>query len=94
MRLGRTVEELLATISAAELAEWVAFDRIDPIGDWRGDAQAAQVATQLANVHRGKRKPYAIKDFLMTWEPKRQQTMQEMIDIAKATTLAMGGEVK
>ena len=75
-------------------AEWVAFDRIDPIGDWRGDAQAAQVAVTSANIHRGKRKPYEVKDFLLSWEPRRGQSLQEMADMARAATLAFGGKVR
>jgi len=31
--LGKTVSELLAEISSAELTEWLAYDRIDPLPD-------------------------------------------------------------
>uniref|UniRef100_UPI00293B894F phage tail assembly protein T n=1 Tax=Escherichia coli TaxID=562 RepID=UPI00293B894F len=44
LRLGRTLHELRQTITASELKMWIEFDRISPIGDWRTDAQAAQIS--------------------------------------------------
>ncbi|ADU71557.1 DUF4035 domain-containing protein [Pantoea sp. At-9b] len=49
LRLGRTLHELRETLTASELKMWLAFDRISPIGDWRGDIQAAQVVTAVLN---------------------------------------------
>lgn len=41
--MGRSVEELLVTVSSHELAEWMAYERVTgPIGpDWRDNAMAA-----------------------------------------------------
>lgn len=41
---------------------WIAYDRISPIGDWRGDAQAAQIAMATLNSQGGK---YEIKDLIL-----------------------------
>lgn len=41
---------------------WIAYDRISPIGDWRGDAQAAQIAVATLNAQGGK---YEIKDLIL-----------------------------
>lgn len=39
--LGRTVAELDATMSSAEMAEWMALLRVEPWGPYRADLQAA-----------------------------------------------------
>lgn len=49
LRLGRTVRELLAGITSAELTEWRAFDLIEPIGDDRMDLGFGIVSAQIAN---------------------------------------------
>lgn len=41
LALGRTVRELECTLSVHELAEWQAYDRIDPFGGFRQDLQTA-----------------------------------------------------
>ena len=49
LRLGRTVPELLACMSSAELTEWRAFNMIEPIGDERIDFGFGIVAAQIVN---------------------------------------------
>ena len=44
MALGRTVGELEASLSAAELREWIAFYNIDPWGEQRADLRMARIA--------------------------------------------------
>ncbi|SOZ99449.1 conserved hypothetical protein [Cupriavidus taiwanensis] len=44
-----TVRQLLAVIDSAELAEWMAFDRIDPFGEGRADLRAGIIASAAAN---------------------------------------------
>ncbi|MGY2800327.1 hypothetical protein ACVWV0_004603 [Ewingella americana] len=62
--MGRTVHELRQTLTASELKMWIAYDRLSPIGDWRGDVQAAQVATSVINAQGGK---LGINDVLLKW---------------------------
>ena len=57
--LGETVGELEATMSASELSEWLAYDRLDPIGGYRGDIQSAVIACAMAG---GKPSDYLIID--------------------------------
>ena len=64
LRLGRTVHELRQTLTASEMKMWIAYDRLSPIGDWRGDVQAAQVATAAINAQGGK---LGINDVLLKW---------------------------
>lgn len=46
--LGKTVAELSETLSITEFNEWLAYDRVDPIGGYRGDLQAAVIARSMA----------------------------------------------
>jgi hypothetical protein len=61
-----TVGELLARMSAAEIAEWQAYATLTGgLRDQRMEIHAAQAMALLANVHRGKGKPpYRVQDFL------------------------------
>lgn len=60
-------------MTSSELSEWMAYDRIEPIGDIRGDIQAGVIASTLSNLM-GKRRdgrasePY---DFLPFIERKK-----------------------
>lgn len=39
-----TVGQLTAQLSEDELVEWIAYDRLDPIGNYRSDMQTALLA--------------------------------------------------
>ncbi|ERK18618.1 hypothetical protein L579_1942 [Pantoea sp. AS-PWVM4] len=64
LRLGRTLHELRETLTASELKMWLAYDRISPIGDWRGDIQAAQVVTAVLNAQGAKA---SISEMVLKW---------------------------
>lgn len=64
LRMGRTLHELRQNITASELKMWIEFDRISPIGDWRTDAQAAQIAVATLNAQGGK---FTIPDVMLKW---------------------------
>lgn len=55
---------------AAMLAEWMAYDTLDPISlGFRGDVQAGMVASTVANaVVRPKGNPFEMKDFMPKFE--------------------------
>ena len=85
---------MLARMSGRELAEWVAFDAIDPIGAGRGDLQAAIVASTIANVWRPKNKrAYKIQDFIPKFKrpKKRRQTWQQQLTMVEMLNAAFGG---
>ncbi len=70
LRLGRTLHELKTSLTASELRMWIEFDRISPIGDRRGDIQAAQIAAATLNAQGGK---FSIDDLLLRWGQSEQQ---------------------
>ena len=84
-----TVAELLSRISSSELAEWQAFASIEPFGEFRADIRAAMIATTTANTWKGKgQRPSKITDFMLSFEPPREQTPEEIIMIFQAAAAA------
>ena len=71
--MGKTVGELEATMSASELSEWLAYDRLDPIGGYRGDIQAATIAASMGG---GKLSDYMIIDPNPMTDEQRQEYEQ------------------
>ncbi|MFI8417691.1 phage tail assembly protein T [Serratia sp. NPDC078593] len=68
LRLGKTLGELKQTISISELRLWAAYDRINPIGDVRGDVHAAQISAAIYNAQRGpKDQPVDLNDLVLKW---------------------------
>lgn len=52
-------------MSSAELTEWLAFDRVEPIGAWRTDYNMAMLCALFANANRKKgSKPFKTVDFM------------------------------
>lgn len=63
-----TVRQLLATIDTDELTHWIAYSGICPIGDDRGDIQAAQICATIGNRSGGRDgTPFSITDYLLRW---------------------------
>ena len=81
--LGRTVKETKRDMGMGEFASWLAYYRLDPWGEDRGDLRAGIVASTIANVHAGRRgKPFTARDFMPEYgkaaASKKPQTWQEM----------------
>jgi hypothetical protein len=91
-----TVAEMLERISASELTDWLAYERIaGPLGPERGDVQAAVIASTIANVNRGKRgKIFKPKDFMPQWSRPGARTPDAMRSMLVALTRRFGGKVK
>ncbi|AWZ97938.1 hypothetical protein CSB67_2546 [Enterobacter hormaechei] len=45
--MGRTLSELRQNMTASELLMWIEYDRQSPVGDIRGDIQAAQLVSAI-----------------------------------------------
>jgi len=83
-------------LTSDQLLEWEAFDRLDPIGEWRADFRMAELATVISNIalhlNAGKKqvKPIEIDQFMPQWDvrapkdPKKQSLAdmrQALLDI-------------
>lgn len=86
-------------LTAYQLAEWEAYDKLDPIGTWRDDYRMAYLASLMNNitisVHGKKGAKHSLPiDFMPVWDVQKQtmspkkQTMEDMkafaLNFAKA----------
>lgn len=60
-----TVRQLLGSLDSAELTEWMAYDRLETIGEARADLRAGIIASAVAN-HGAReiKRPYKAIDFM------------------------------
>jgi len=77
-----TVREMLARVDSRELSEWMAYSSIEPIGEYRMDLRFAMLACTIVNIIKGatgaKGKPSKIEDFMLKFDPPKQQSMDNM----------------
>jgi hypothetical protein len=81
-------------MGSAELAEWRAYERLTgPLGDARGDVQAAVIASTIAAVNRGKgQKTPKVSDFLIPWDKGAvRKSPEDLFRIAQMANAALGG---
>lgn len=75
--------ELGNRLSSRELAEWMAYYRIEPWGEERADYRAGTVAATVVNVNRTKGKPAKPDDFMPKFgvkhAPAPEATERQMI---------------
>ena len=82
MRLGRTVGELVSSLSAEEFEYWKAFSVLEPIGILREDALFANVWKTFADLH--VKNELTLRDFTVfnrnkaEPEPDKQQVMRNI----------------
>lgn len=73
LRLGKTLAELEQSLTAREYYQWIAFDKLSPIGDERSDIHAAQVAS---SVYQSQGVKASIDKTLIQWN-SAEQTQNE-----------------
>jgi len=72
----------LNELTATQLREWEAYDRLDPVGSWREDYRLAFLSSLMVNIaiqQNGKKgtKLTDVKDFLLIWDEELQREMNE-----------------
>jgi hypothetical protein len=89
---GMTRDELMQRISSRELTEWQIFESKEPFGLMASYIGHAITASTVANVNRKKnQKAYKVGDFMPKFE-KQAQTVDEMLQVAQALTIGLGGQ--
>jgi len=83
---------MLDEIPATTLIEWMAFYQLEPWGTEAEYLGHAVTASTLANINRGKHKPYKMEDFVPKFERKKATDPMQMVAIAEITTAALGGQ--
>jgi Protein of unknown function (DUF4035) len=70
---------MLAKITGKQLAEWQAYDRLDPFGYERLDLHAGIIASTDANINRGKKgTAYEVSDFMPHFGPRKRKTREQL----------------
>jgi len=91
LSLGRTVWELMNTMSAREFASWQAYWAIEPWGEHRADLRMGILASTYANCHAGRRgKAFEPADFIPRFDGKKkgQERMSDADMAAKMKAFA------
>jgi hypothetical protein len=89
--LGRTVGELLDSISSQEISEWQAFEAENGPVQMRPDWTAALITATLANIHRDRKshpEAYEPQEFMLGGVEQVEQTVEQMAAIAEMTAAA------
>jgi hypothetical protein len=79
LALGMSVGQLEKNMSGREVAEWQAFYRLEPFGDFRGDLRAGTIACTIANVFSGKGEKRSPFDF-MFFNKNKQKVSRSISD--------------
>jgi hypothetical protein len=67
-------------MSSYDIAEAIAFERIEPFGEYREDLRAALIASTIANCNRSsKSKPFSLSDFMLDFSEKKKRTVEDDI---------------
>lgn len=99
--MGMTVWQLENSMSAGELARWMAFDRLSPVGGERLDYLIARMMFFYAAANRNPKKPFnfSLEDFLPHWgktesEIRRERFLSpdQVVRRIEALNAALGGE--
>ncbi len=91
--LGKTVHELRQTMSYQEFIEWMAYDRLDPIGGYRQDLNTALLAMMQSGDPKAKLSDFILIDpdpisEEMAYE-REQQARKEQQEAQKQRLIAM-----
>lgn len=80
---GRFVHEIEQELNGVQLAEYMAYDQIEPFGPQRVDAGFASICVTVANVNRGKgKRAFKLEEFMLFQKKDRRRTVEEQIGMA------------
>jgi len=90
-----TVREMLARMGSKELSEWMAYYRLEPLGELRGDVQMSILAATMANIHRDRKKrsrPFKPAEFMPEFGPGlKEQDWETQLSMVEMLNAAFGG---
>lgn len=80
LRLGKTLAELMETMSASELRQWLAYNAKSPIGDARADFHAASIVSAVYGAQGAK---VSLDKALLQWgesEPEEKSALEKFFE--------------
>ena len=79
---------MLSQITSAQLSEWEAYDRLDPIGSWRHDFNHAQLISTITNIasaihHEEGKEPTMTTagDFMPIWDKEERKKLEKKREV-------------
>ena len=79
-------------MSSHEISEWIAYNRIDPLGrEQRGDLRAGIVASVIANSHRTRGSAYTPQDFLPFPAERKHKAAPSPVEAVQAFKRLIAG---
>lgn len=85
---------LLQRLTARQIAEWEAYNEIDPIGEWRADYRTSYIAWMVTNLFiqaYGKKGAQGAKfeDFILMWGDNGKEEKTQSVEEMKAILTAL-----
>jgi len=93
-------DHLLDDLTSSQISEWIAYDRIDPVGKWRDDFRFAYLSSLITNLViqiNGKKgaKLTSTDDFMFIWdEVEREEKQGQSTDEMKQIFLSIAASKK
>jgi len=97
---------LLEQLTSEQLSEWEAYDRLEPVGEIRGDVRNALLCMLVANLaqsvwgKKGRHRMFELQDFLPRWDEsvgekeRTPQSVEEMKEVLKTIARTVGKRKK
>jgi len=82
-------------LTSSQIAEWEAYDKLDPIGDFRSDFNAAQIMSLVYNLvvqmygKKGQTKLSVPLDFMIMWGQEEKDEKAQSIEQMKEVMMAI-----
>jgi hypothetical protein len=97
---------MLADLTSTQLSEWEAYEKVDPVGEFRGDARMAMLLSHITNLFLKRFGKKGVKetkpiDFMPQWDEKEQkssenktQSVEEMKNVFQQIASKFGRKKK
>jgi len=88
-------DKLQKELTSTQISEWEAYDKIDPIGEWRADYRMSVLASLVMNIAiktHGKRgtKTTEFMDFFPIWDEEQRKQKEKGQTIAEMKNALQG----
>jgi hypothetical protein len=83
LEIGWPVPLLKKVMSSRDISEAMAYDRIEPFGEYRRDFRSGIIASTIANIHAAKGKSYKPSDFMPNFGERKQDSKKVLIEKIK-----------
>ena len=84
---------MLDNLTSKQISEWEAYDRLDPIGEWREDFRLAYLSSLITNISisvHGKKGAKLTQpiDFMLEWGKEKKEIEKQSTDQIKEALMS------